>query len=459
MGVYRTYFDKNNTIIKNSEVNTGRNQVAELYFGNNTSRFLFYCSFDEIKSKFEDKDILLPGTKHYLKIKNTSNFDVSPFLSDNKNLMFSDKYRSSSVDLELVPVTEFWDEGMGYDFEQSPYSRPEDRDFTEEPSNWYNRTTIHEFTHPGAIVSGTTAIATQHFDRGNEDILMDITDFVNNIITGDTSGSTYQGFCIKYTDGHEAFRFSDDRSYVMGLFTRHTQTFFEPFIETVFDDHIADDRVDFYQNKDNNLYLYVNVDGEFKNLDQLPTCTINNTMYTVHQKTKGIYYVTIFASGDTFDSYVEYNDIWSDLYVDGIRRPNVRMRFVPKEENGYYQMGQEIMEPVKYGISLSGIKREEKLTQGEMRKVFVNLRKPYTVSEIDVLTKVYYRLYIKQGVNQITILDWQKVNKTFNSNNFLIDTTWMIPQTYFIDLKVVRNGEVNLYNEELKFSIINTLKN
>jgi hypothetical protein len=33
----------------------------------------------------------------------------------------------------------------------------------------------------------------------------------------------------------------------------------------------------------------------------------------------------------------------------------------------------------------------------------------------------------------------------------------MVPQTYYIDLKVERNGEVNLYNEELKFTIISKL--
>ena len=42
MGIYRTYFDKNNTIVKDSLVNTGRNQVSELFFGAKKSRFLFY---------------------------------------------------------------------------------------------------------------------------------------------------------------------------------------------------------------------------------------------------------------------------------------------------------------------------------------------------------------------------------------------------------------------------------
>ena len=31
--VVRTYFDKNNTIIKNSNINTGLNPVTELFYG------------------------------------------------------------------------------------------------------------------------------------------------------------------------------------------------------------------------------------------------------------------------------------------------------------------------------------------------------------------------------------------------------------------------------------------
>ena len=476
MGIYRTYFDKNNTIIKDSDVNTGRNQVSELYFGENISRLLFYCSFDELKNKVDGKEIILENNvKHYLKIKNTSNFDITAYLSDSNDLVFSDKYRSSSFDLELRSMEEFWDEGMGYDFQLSPIARPQDRDFSKEPSNWFNGTLARTFLNPGGTLSDNI-IGTQHFDKGNEDVLIDITSFVNGILisgittgittgltTGITTGTTtgvtynYQGFCLKYTDTYESLIFDDLRSYVLGLFTKYTQTFFEPFIETVYDDHINDNRVDFYLNKVNNLYLYVNVDGGMSNLDELPVCKINDIPYTVKQKTKGVYYAEIFASGDTFDSYVEYNDIWSNIKINGVNRPDIRMKFIPKEDTDYYQMGSDIMEPTRYGVSLSGIKREEKIGQGEKRKVYVHLRKPYTVEQNDVLSKVYYRLYIKQGTNQVEIVNWQNVDKTYNSNSFTIDTTWLVPQVYYIDIKVERNGELNQYNEELKFTIVSKL--
>jgi hypothetical protein len=479
MGVYRTYFDKNNTIVKDSLINTGRNQVSELYFGGKKSRFLFFCSFDEIKNKVNNKEIIIEnGVKHYLKIKSTSNFDVSPFLSENNNLLFSDKYRSSSFDLELRPIEEFWDEGFGYDFELNPLSLPQNRDFSEEPSNWFNKTYAEDFLIPGGVLG--EQIAKQHFDLGNEDVYMDITDFVNNIITsgvttgitevcftGTTTGSTtcvtgitgnYFGFCLKYTDEYENIEFEDDKSFIYGLFTRHTQTFFEPFIETVYDDQIRDDREHFYLDKINRLYFYVNVDGKLQNLDKLPIFNIEGVVFVnqpiVKQQSKGVYYVEFFADSNTFDSFVEYKDIWSNIKINGINRPNVKLRFVTKNYQDYYQLGSSIADNQRYGVSLSGIKREEKIKQGEVKKVNVHVRKEFTVSENDVISNVFYNLYIKQGANVVQILDWQPINKS-NINFFTIDTTWLIPQVYFVDIKIEQNGEVIIYNEELKFSIIN----
>ena len=53
--VIRTYIDKNNTIVKNTETNTGRNEIAELYYGGNPtktqySRHLLYFDVTESMS-------------------------------------------------------------------------------------------------------------------------------------------------------------------------------------------------------------------------------------------------------------------------------------------------------------------------------------------------------------------------------------------------------------------------
>ena len=56
-----------------------------------------------------------------------------------------------------------------------------------------------------------------------------------------------------------------------GFFTRHTQTFYEPYLETSYNCTIEDDRADFYLDKNNKLYLYVNTGGNPTNLDSLPS--------------------------------------------------------------------------------------------------------------------------------------------------------------------------------------------
>lgn len=466
MGIYRTYFDKNNTIIENSYVNTAKNPVSELSYGAGFTRFFFYCSFAEILAKYNNGVFTTGSTNHYLKLKNTSNFDVTQQLSIYNNIDLSDDYRATSFDLELKATQEYWDEGTGYDFQFDPTELPQDSPYRLEPSNWYQATTIQNFLTPGCTLSGQ--IATQHFDNGDEDIYMDITNFVNGLLvsgitsgitSGGTSGLTtgitynYTGFCLKYTDAFEALASVDGFARTMGMFTKYTQSFFEPFIETVYDDTIVDDRNSFYLNKNNRLYLYVNIDGQMTNLDSLPTCTVNGSGLTVNQQTTGVYYVTVPNGGGNLTTYSKYYDIWSGITVSGISRPSVTLSFIPKDSTDYYQIGSNVLEPVNYGISTSGIKFGEKIPQGIIRKVFVHLRKPYTVEEYDVLTNIYYNLYIKQGPNRVEILDWQPISRVYNSNTFTIDTTWMVPQIYYVDIKVVRNGATYIYNEEMNFEV------
>ena len=270
MGVYHTYFDKNNTIVENSFVNTGKNPVTQLYYGQSLSRFLFYCSFNEIKQKFLNKEFTLANVKHYLKMKNCSNFDVTQKLSVGENLVFSGVYRASSFDMELRAMKEYWDEGVGFDFQPNLFSAvyPYDITYVTTPSNWYSGTTNKKFLTTGGTLSNSI-ISTQHFNSGDEDICMDITNFVNEILasgittgitigrvsTGTTTGITYnyQGFCLKFSEFFE--NLNNTNQTAVGFFTRYTQTFFDPYIETIYDDLIMDDRTDFYLNKINRLYF------------------------------------------------------------------------------------------------------------------------------------------------------------------------------------------------------------
>jgi len=460
MGLYRTYFDKNNTIIKDSSVNTAKNPISELYCGENVSRFLFNCDFTNLKEMFSENNINLDTARHILKIKNTSDFDIKNGLNTFNDILVSDNDRSTSFDLELRPLTQSFDEGTGYDF--TPVRLTGDTSYKIEPSNWFEATRLVDFTEPGAV-NTNEILATQHFDNGNENVELDITDFVNSIITEALSFqdldnneiTTPYGFILKYSDESETADAGITRT--LGLYTKYTQTFYEPYIETTWDDHISDDRINFYHNKTNRLYLYVNVNGVPTNLDDVPTCVINETetYFPVHQA-KGVYYVEI--TGNTYtETYVENIDVWSELYINGVHLDDVRLRFVPIDGKTYFGIGSTMSEPIKYGLSLSGIKFGETIDQGNIRKVNVLLRKPYTLNDYDFASQIYYRMYVKQGKNLVEVIDWQRVSKGYDTHFFNIDTSWMLPQTYYVDIKIILGGEVNIYNEQLKFTINNKI--
>jgi len=464
MGIYRTYFEKNNTIVKNSSINTAKNPISELYCGDEVSRFLFFVDFSQIETMIANKQINLsdPNTKHILKITNTSNFDIKPNLNVNNDIMVGDGYRTSSCDIELRALTQDWDEGNGYDYQQVLLLG--DDAYNIEPSNWTNATNLDTFIIPGAV-NTNDIIGTQHLDHGNENIEIDITDFVNSLFTtgvtvNTISGSTYTanyqnyaGFVLKYSDVSESV--FNGLTKTIGFFSKYTNTFFEPYIETIYDDLVKDDRVNFYLNKDNNLFLYSNINGSLKNLDELPICTIGNNTFTVKQVSTGVYYVTIPAaySLNHFNTYTKYQDIWTNIKYNGVTLNNISLSFVPLDSQDYYQIGSKVIEPVRYGATMSGIKFGEDLTQGEIRKINVLLRKAYTLNDYDFVDDLYYRMYIKQGNNIVEIFDWQPISKSYDTHFTYLDTSWLIPQTYYIDLKVVLAGEVNIYNEQLRFTV------
>ena len=60
----------------------------------------------------------------------------------------------------------------------------------------------------------------------------------------------------------------------VSFFTKYTQTFFEPYVETFVNDRIDDNRQNFAAGVFNNLYLYVTKGTNFYDLDTMPRVDI-----------------------------------------------------------------------------------------------------------------------------------------------------------------------------------------
>ena len=463
--VIRTYIDKNNTITKNNLVNTSKNPIAELYYGGDTSvtkytRHLLYFDIVNLQTKYNNGEFgNLSNVKHTLKMTNTSLFDNT--LPGQKTI--DSKVRSYSFDLILFKINKFWDEGCGYDYTKEKTSIPSKNSFIEGTSNWFNATTVDTWNSPGVYSGSPTGItiATQHFDNGNENIEMDITNEVNKLITG---GSINYGYGIAFDYDYEQLK-TEDINYV-GFFTKYTQTYYEPFLESIYTNPIMDDRAKFYKGKSNTLYLYSNLGGQPTNLDNNPSVSIYDeegnlfsaftTGNTVHV-TKGVYSITFDVPIEHIDN-VLFEDVWSNININGRTRPNVTLDFEIKCDVEYYNIGYNYNLPIEYAMTVSGIKREERIKRGDIRKVIVSARKPYTIEESSVIDDLSYRLYIREGNTEVNVIDWQPINRTFNNNYFLLDTSWMIPNRYYIDVKLTSNDEVKTYKNLMYYDIINQVE-
>lgn len=494
MSFFKSYFSKNNTIVSKSKVNTGQNPVTEIFYGGKSSpclftglsadtcngstgytkndsglfsRFLFDVNYDDLLGKVNSGCINLSGgtgSSHTLKMINTSFFD-NDLLNDK---LVTGIRRASSFKLILFKVTgTSWDEGVGYDYTvtQSKFEPDYDSTFSERPSNWFSASSITSWPNQGVYDNADpttfSVIDTQDFDLGNENISFDMTEEINTRLTGD-SLDTPTAYGVAFTGTLENITGLTE-TYSVGFFTRHTQTFYEPYVLTEYDDLIQDDRNNFYLDKMNRLFLYTNTLGIPTNLDNSPSVTIYDcddvvyTSSTAINLTCGVYYVEFAITGTTYGTPSIFNDQWSNLNINGNSLSNITNDFTVVAADKYYQIAPEDQIPKEYGYSIDGIKQDEKISKGETRKIFVSVRVPYTVNQFVAIDNIEYRIYVTQGTTEVETHPWEDVNRTFNHNYFVLNTQDMIPNEYYIDIKVTSNQKINIYKRITTFQVVNQI--
>ena len=511
MSIHRSYFSKNNTIVSNSLINTGRNPVVDLFFGsaNGTvstpgfTRFIFDLNLDSLKEKYnngtlgnnccplltEDNPIDSPKTicdfniKHNLIMYNTIKFDESLLNTYNSD----ERLRATSFDLILfrIPLDtegypQYWDEGVGYDYydtnksllsdngNSEMFQSYEDRAISDRPSNWRQTTTIDFWSNPGIYDNKDSGVVNyndliivdrQHFEFGSEDVNFDMTSEINGILTGAITGVT--GWGIAYVPAFENIT-GLTSNYSVSFFSRYTQTFYEPLLMTSYDDIILDDRNLLVEYQNNKLFLYVNIGGRLQNLDVAPTVSIydtngdpvpNMTDLLSCQKTLGVYEIELpeFVG---FPTPCTFSDIWSNLKFNDINLPNVENEFILQPFSKKFQIGAQSLDPQIYGFDFYGIKQDEKILNTDIRKVGVVIKKAYTSNALLPYVTADYRIYVREGNIEVQVQDWTPINRTPNEYYFIFDTRDKIPNEYFIDLRVETSGQVDTYKKQIKFQIV-----
>lgn len=498
MSILRSYIDKNNTIISNSFVNTGRNPVIELNFGASDTivpnfgftRFIFDLDLSLLQQNIQSGVISTGCTSamtHTLKMTNTSSFDNELL----NTFMTNERRRATSFDLILFRIpqisgttggSQLWDEGVGFDYSNfnisqgsptgslTPLTYVDSRAYSTRPSNWFQTTTISNWSEPGIYnnknqgsvnYSGLTIVAQQHFELGNEDLNMDMTNEINGVLNGTITGVT--GWGLAYLPQIENITGLTD-SYSVAFFSRHTQTFYQPFLQTTYDDLIQDDRNQFLKNQENKLFLYVYQNGDLVNLDSDPYVRIEDregvavdgmSSLNTCLRTKGVYEVIVPNGFTGSPSPCLYYDVWSGLTINGQNIPNVKNQFVLQEYTAGIQIGSVSREPQKYGFNFYGILQDEKILNTDIRKVGVTIKKAYTGQQLLLDVSAFYRVYVREGTTEVLVQDWTPINRTPTEYYFMFDMRDKIPNQYYVDIQVNTSGEKDTYKKQLTFNIVN----
>lgn len=478
MSINNSYFSKNNTLISNSFTNTGQNPVTELFYGsvintqypNGYSRFIFDLDLTLLSEKVLDGTISMNcggEVKHTLRMINTSSFN--DFLNTETS---QGRQRATSFDLFLfrIPSPQLWDEGVGYDFADLIYEIKNDKNYSVRPSNWFQTTTIDNWTQPGIYDNKNNGVVnynslnivdTQHFEFGNENISFDMTNEINAILDG--SLTNVSGWGIAYKPQVENLTGLTD-NFEVQFFTRHTQTFYEPFLETSYNDLIEDDRNLFTLGKTNKLYLYLYDNGTPINLDINPNVTINDSSGTPIpglinlsscQTTKGVYEISI-PPLIGYKTPCMFTDKWSNIVLNGFNLPDITNEFTMQPIKNSIQIGSTTSaEPKLYGFDFYGLKQDEKIYNTDIRKVGVIIKQAFSTQKLLQKVDAYYRVYVREGQTEVEVQDWTKINRTPNEYYFMFDTRDKIPNEYYVDIKVESSGEINTYKRQIKFQIVN----
>jgi len=400
-------------------------------------RILIKFPITELSGKiFTDQTIPSASVTYKLKMFNMQHAETVP----------------TSFDLHAFPLTRDWDEGTGTALPNLDYGF----------SNWISASSTQTWTSAGSDFNATMS-GCQHFDRGLEDFEVDVTQIVNEWLTGSTISSN--GFVIKFGPTEE----SNTNSYYLKAFHGRESKFIErlPYLEARWDSAgLKDNRKNFAYNQQNKLFMYNFIRGELVNVSNPVYVRIQDAAegafarfsqtLTASSNEVGIYSAS-FTIVNTASFSGTFYDIWHSgavVYMTGNFRPlwltgsqsdqyseftlnvdNLKQTFTSQEEYRFRVTARKRDYKTHFGVIKSAsldMDREyiEKLyysiinnETGEVIVPFGTGTVPYTQCGYDTNGN-FFNLYMNSFVpgfvyRMLFLIDINKYDKKVVDNNFL----------------------------------------
>ena len=474
MGIRRYFADKDSTItnaymhnLKTRAVksNMGESDTLEVFsiYGqvnttsSESSRILVQFPVQQI---LQDRSVLLVpqsgSVQFILKLSNAEHGNTTP----------------RKFNLVVAPLSSSWEEGFGLDMET--YSHLD-------AVNWLSSSLTSSWQNTGSDYLNTPQTQS-YFDRGNEDLEVDITSIVESWLTGTIPNN---GVIIKLPDTLE----NQARTYyTKKFFARGSQFFFKrPYIEARYNEAILDDRNYFFNSSSlsppedniNRLYMYNRHRGLLSDIGGNLTSSIYCSIYSgtlgpaglplpiknnadlgyvpVTRVRKGIYQAEVCVLTDARVLFDVWHDGNSTYYYTG-------SAFDVKSGDGDNESDFQITD---YSVNITNLKTVYSSKEQARLNLYIRDKNwdptIYTIAKANpenfTIRKAYYTIF--RIIDNLTIIPYGDGNIEFTrlsyddtGNYFDLDMSLFEPgYTYGIKFKFKEFGLDTEQREVFKFRV------
>ena len=152
-------------------------------------------------------------------------------------------------------------------------------------------------------------------------------------------------------------------------------------------------------------------------------------------------------------------DTWSNISYEGVSMEPIELDFTLKSIPNYFNIGYSIPKGKRFSPSVSGVMEAEVISRGDIRRLSISAMPQYTNNLVQLVDEMEIRLYVKDGTREVDVISWDKVNKSFTDNFYIIDTNILLPQRYYVDIKIKYGMESIIHHNVLYFDIADSLNN
>ncbi len=360
---------------------------------------------------------------------------------------------ATSYDLFVYPLSRSWDEGTGKDDDDGS-----DYGFV----NWLSASSTQGWAITGSdYLSTNYGSGSQHFDKGYEDLEVDITQVVNNWLTssiGQAGGLPNNGLVVKLGTTEE----DNSVDYILKMFHGHETIFINkiPYIEARWNDSRKDNRGNFAYNVSSSLYFYNFVRGELTDVTEPVSVRLQdhvignsasyNATFTASKIETGIYSAS-FVVSNTASFSASWVDIWrsgSVVYMSGAFTPLVLT-------------GSDVDQYDDFVLSVKNLKRTYQTNEEARFKVFVGKKNnkyhsishsaSFSSANVQYIEKLYYSI-LNDATGEVVIpfgtgsLEYTKASYDKDGNYFNLFMNTFIPGFVYRILFLI---DINKYDKKV----------